>query len=351
MSVRTTTDPKKRPTAVVTPSSDQLSNRSWMHRSQFDSESADPLAANIESSASAGGHDFDRIAVQVPAPSKLSVVEACPLSTTPRTCPFGGACHTCPARIQLKLAINESGDVNEQEADRVADWVMGSDRLPERAFFDIRPLPTIAMKPSLAIRRSEAVRPKAEKPFRNYDHSGFTSDASKALDRVNAIQCGSSLIEKYSPPLSSDLTSISIQRYAGREFNLDRFRHASRGDDQDDATHLIHAALRSPGQPLDSESRNFMRASLGYDFSNVRVHADGSASQSAQSVDALAYTTGSHIVFGPGQYAPGTAAGKHLLAHELVHVIQQQNSASAQIQCQKTVKAPAQRTPYIRLDK
>jgi hypothetical protein len=79
------------------------------------------------------------------------------------------------------------------------------------------------------------------------------------------------------------------------------------------------------GQPLDHDTRGFMESRLGHDFSDVRVHTDAKASQSAQSVQAHAYTVGNDIVFQSGQYAPDTAAGKRMLAHELTHVVQQRS--------------------------
>lgn len=81
--------------------------------------------------------------------------------------------------------------------------------------------------------------------------------------------------------------------------------------------------LRTSGRPLDSGVRGFMEARLGNDFSRVRVHADSTAAESARSVGAAAYTAGNHIVFGSGRYAPATAAGRAVLAHELAHVAQQ----------------------------
>jgi len=87
---------------------------------------------------------------------------------------------------------------------------------------------------------------------------------------------------------------------------------------------IVHDVLRSSGQPLDTGTRAFMEPRFGYDFSGVRVHSDSRAAESARSVNALAYTVGRDVVFGAGQYAPGTIAGKKLLAHELTHVVQQQ---------------------------
>jgi hypothetical protein len=67
-----------------------------------------------------------------------------------------------------------------------------------------------------------------------------------------------------------------------------------------------------------------MEPRFGHDFSGVRLHTDAKAVDSAQAVNALAYTVGRDIVFGTGQYAPETRAGRTLLAHELAHVVQVQ---------------------------
>jgi hypothetical protein len=81
--------------------------------------------------------------------------------------------------------------------------------------------------------------------------------------------------------------------------------------------------LGGSGQALPKEVRNFYEPRFGYDFSKVRIHHDNSAAQSADSINALAYTSGNNIIFNRGQYAPGTASGKKLLGHELTHVVQQ----------------------------
>jgi hypothetical protein len=91
---------------------------------------------------------------------------------------------------------------------------------------------------------------------------------------------------------------------------------------------IVHDALNSPGQPLDASTRAFMEPRFGHDFSHVRVHTDAKAAESSQSVDALAYTVNSHVVFGSGHYAPHTSSGRRLLAHELTHVVQQSNALS-----------------------
>jgi len=86
---------------------------------------------------------------------------------------------------------------------------------------------------------------------------------------------------------------------------------------------IVHDVLRSPGHPLDADARAFMEPRFGHDFSQVRVHSDAKAAESAWAVNALAYTIGRDVVFGAGRYAPGTSEGRKLLAHELTHVVQQ----------------------------
>ncbi|HJV61277.1 MAG TPA: DUF4157 domain-containing protein [Albitalea sp.] len=91
----------------------------------------------------------------------------------------------------------------------------------------------------------------------------------------------------------------------------------------------VHEVLQSPGQALGDDVRGAMEHRFGHDFSDVRVHADARAAASARAVDAAAYTVGRDVVFGAQQFAPSTAGGQKLLAHELAHVVQQGGSKAA----------------------
>ena len=86
---------------------------------------------------------------------------------------------------------------------------------------------------------------------------------------------------------------------------------------------IVHDVLASPGQPLEAGTRAFFEPRFGHDFSHVRVHTDARAGESARAVGALAYTVGHHVVFAPDRFAPGSASGRWLVAHELTHVLQQ----------------------------
>lgn len=75
-----------------------------------------------------------------------------------------------------------------------------------------------------------------------------------------------------------------------------------------------------------------MESRLGHDFSQVRVYTDSEAAKSARSVNALAFTVGSKVVFGSGQFKPNTSEGQRLLAHELTHVVQQTTGSTYEVE-------------------
>jgi hypothetical protein len=162
--------------------------------------------------------------------------------------------------VQAKLAISQPGDLYEQEADHIADWVM---RMPE----------PMLQRTCAACDAGGTSCPKCEE------------EKAAALQRKT--EPGSSAVDATSP-------DNPIPRLGS-------------------------------GQPLETSTRLFMESRFGQDFSRVRIHADGEAAESARAFNALAYTVGKDVVFGAGRYAPGTAAGNRLLAHELTHVAQQRN--------------------------
>jgi len=99
----------------------------------------------------------------------------------------------------------------------------------------------------------------------------------------------------------------------------------------------VRRIVQSPGRALAPETRADMEKRFGSDFSDVRVHADREAARSAASLEARAYTFKNHLVFGAGEYAPHTGAGRRLIAHELAHTVQQARSGAT---------STVQRTPF-----
>jgi len=227
------------------------------------------------------GYDFGQVRV---LPGSRQAADSCPLKSMPTRCPFGGACHTCPTHVQAKLAINQPGDVYEQEADRVAEQVM---RMTE---------PT-------APGRRDAISPqRSDSAIRRKCACGGKTDTNGECE-----ECKKKKLQRKSN--GSD---------RGAENNMS-------------VPPIVHEVLRSPGQPLDAETRAFMEPRFGHDFSSVRVHKDAKAAESAHTMSAQAYTVGHNVVLGTGLYPAQPSEGMFLLAHELAHVIQQESRFDSKI--------------------
>ena len=132
-----------------------------------------------------------------------------------------------------------------------------------------------------------------------------------------------------------------------------RVGHGQGKERMDAAPASVDRALASPGRPLQPALQQDMQQRFGYDFSRVRVHSDKPAEQSARDVNAHAYTVGSDIVFGAGQFSPETRAGRRMIAHELAHVVQQSSGASGLVQRfeppAEVTLVPVQQKPYSRI--
>lgn len=98
------------------------------------------------------------------------------------------------------------------------------------------------------------------------------------------------------------------------------------------ATSAAAASGASGGAALSGSLRGFFEPRMGSDLGDVRVHTDSAAAQSAQALNARAYTVGNDLHFGAGQYQPDTQPGRHLIAHELTHVLQQRQGGRQRVQ-------------------
>jgi Domain of unknown function (DUF4157) len=174
-----------------------------------------------------------------------------------------------PIAIQPKPTLGQPGDQYEREADSAADAVM---RMPD---------------PGRTMTHSAGAPPEGE--LHREPHDNFSKLHPK--DGEDAVRHK----ESSATPMVARAQSTPS---------------------------TVQGVLQSGGQPIDATTRSFMEPRFGYDFGSVRVHSDERAAKSARSVNALAYTIGRDVVFGAGQYAPSSIAGKRLLAHELQHVVQ-----------------------------
>jgi hypothetical protein len=195
--------------------------------------------------------------------------------------------------IQAKLTVSEPGDQFEQEAERVSDQVM---RMAD-------PLSAEA-----GTTRQETQVPLIQR---------MCSQCDQEIHRQEIEDEEEEEVTRRAP--------LMLQRVCGEceeELHRQQDEPGSEPPSEETAA-LVHNVLGSPGRALDSQARAFFEPRFDRDFGAVRVHTDESAAESAGAVNARAYTFGNHIVFGPGQFNADTDSGRRLLAHELVHVVQQ----------------------------
>jgi len=155
-------------------------------------------------------------------------------------------------------------------------------------------------------------------------------------------------------PLVTRLPITSVQRKCAdcEEEENKVQRKQSKTSGQGDGSSLdSYIGGLSGGQALPGELRNFYEVTMGRDFSDVKVHTDAAAAKSAQSINALAYTSRNNIVFNEGQYNPHSPGGKHLLAHELTHVVQQRSIGNGSVMKQPDDKKSGNTTIIDELKK
>ncbi len=157
-----------------------------------------------------------------------------------------------------------------------------------------------------------------------HDLRGATASRSKAILSNGSMPDGPRRGNSCCGSGAGRATSISKDRCEecrGAAVTLQHFPAGSTA--LSDAPTIVHDVLGSPGRSLEPAIRATMESRLGHDFSRVRVHSDARGAESARAVGAFAYTAGTDVVFAGGRYAPGTATGAELLAHELTHTVQQ----------------------------
>jgi hypothetical protein len=137
---------------------------------------------------------------------------------------------------------------------------------------------------------------------------------------------------KRKPSVSRD-SLLSLQRSMGNQFIQRAVLDIARKEDDQVQPEIEQGInrMKGGGQALDQTVQAQMESSFGTDFSNVWVHTGGQADTLNRSLNARAFTTGSDIFFGQGNYNPGSSAGRELLAHELTHVVQQNDEIQTKL--------------------
>ena len=183
--------------------------------------------------------------------------------------------------IQTKLTIGQPGDKYEQEADAMAEQVVSQSNSP-----------AVQQKCAACGQDEGAVLPKLQ---RMGDMEEEEVQMKPEIQRMGDMEEEEMQMKAENGSASTASSALSSQI------------ESSKGS----------------GQALPEHTRSEMESSFGADFSGVRVHTGQEAVQMNQGLSAQAFTHGNNVYFNEGKYSPDSNSGKHLLAHELTHVVQQ----------------------------
>ncbi len=229
------------------------------------------------------------------------------------------------SKIQTKLTVNQPNDVYEKEADATADKVVqrlnyksfsGSENNPSH-FFN-KPAPFIQCK-CAACEQEEKLQEKEEVVEKDLLKNKlqtkpiFESNAEPPDD--GSLSFG----EGRGEVLQRKCTECEKEEKLQKKFD----------PSPQTASSNVESSLsssRGSGSPMPQNTREQMESSFGADFSGVKIHNDSSSVQMNKDLNAQAFTHGSDIYFNSGKYDINSTGGKHLLAHELTHTLQQQSA-------------------------
>ncbi len=227
-------------------------------------------------------------------------------------------CDECEEELQSKKENehDQPYDRYEQQADSVADLIVGNVPIANA---------------SLGIQRvcddcEDELQTKLDIPIGSPEDA-FEQEADLMADKVvNNENISDYSISDGGIQRLCDECEDELQLKADEDLE-DELQQKSNNkksavDKNQNVSHSIRQLLHQ-GSPLPATQRQFYEQRMGRDFSNVRIHTNESASATAKAIGARAFTYKNHLVFAKGEYQPLTQKGKHLLAHELTHVIQQ----------------------------
>jgi hypothetical protein len=227
--------------------------------------------------------------------------------------------------VQAKLVVGRPGDRYEREADATADAVM---RMPDPAVNESRSSGTAT--PPQAVgdgeRPNVAARPMHREARQDHG-AGPTRAADQDLTADSTRAAGTHELRRQPTDIVVEVPDEEDD--AARPAVVQGKAEAGHAPEVPPGLEGRLSGLEGGGQPVPASLRAFFEPRLGHDLSPVRLHTDARAQEMARSVHARAFTLGRHIVFGPSYWAPATAEGRHLLAHELTHAVQQGAVTSA----------------------
>lgn len=271
-------------------------------------------------------------------------------------------------KIQKKLKTGTPGDQFEVEADKVADKVVNNNSsgalLQSKSEEEIQQKPiseTISSVQSKEMKEEEPVQKKSdekeekvqkkeeekepiqkkekeeEKPVQKKEEKKEEEPVQKKEEKEEPIQAKCADCEK----------EEKVQKKEAKEEEkpIQKKEENSNKESQENELEGKLNSSKGGGKGLDKKTKNEMESGFGADFSDVKVHTDSNAVQMSQELGAQAFTNGNDVYFNKGKYNPNSKEGKHLLAHELTHTIQQNGAKQKSGMVQKSAMRNAEPLP------
>ncbi|PWB24991.1 DUF4157 domain-containing protein [Flavobacterium sp. HTF] len=228
-------------------------------------------------------------------------------------------------KIQKKLKTGSVGDKYEVEADNVADKVVNHNPssgglLQSKEQVQQKPVSeTISTVQSKEMKEED--KSVQKKPDKEEDKKVQKKSDKKEEDKTVQKKCTDCEKEE----------KVQKKEEKEEEKPVQKKAQNSETEIQNNELEGKLDSSKGGGTGLDKKTKREMESGFGNDFSNVKIHTDSSAVQMSQELGAQAFTNGNDVYFNEGKYNPGSKEGKHLLAHELTHTVQQTGAVQKSI--------------------
>lgn len=248
----------------------------------------------------------------------------------------GASSFFAPA-VQMKMKVSQPGEKHEQEADAMADKVM---RMPEP-------------RQDAPLQRQEMPR---EEKIQKQEEEENVQRQKMPEDKIQRQEQEEETLQRQVMPEEEEQVqrqpqeeeeTLQRKELPPSEEKLQKQEEEEQVQRKPSGTPTVnsnvHSAITqktSGGQSMSPDVKGFMESRFNADFSKVKIHTDPDAASLSNRLSAKAFTYKNHVFFSKGQYEPGTSSGKHLLAHELTHVIQQGQAVQRKAQVSTTPAQP-----------
>lgn len=241
--------------------------------------------------------------------------------------------------VQQKLKVGESNDKYEQEADRVADRVVnqsqGDSVNKKEGEEEVQAKPIASEVTPYAQKKESAEEEPVQKMT---DEEPVQKQEEEEAVQTKAEEEEAVQKQEEEESVQSKEEEEPVQKEEEEEAVQAKANAAPRTSTPSLESRLTNASGR--GNKLAGKTKNEMESGFGSDLSNVNIHTDENAAQMSQELGAKAFAHGNDIYFNKGQYNPESSEGKHLLAHELTHTIQQKGMVQKKVQRDLAVEPP-----------